>query len=324
MTQKAAAMGNWWWAVSSQQHTCLCITSPAESFGEMSSHPGDSALPEPRFGALQLLAFSKTKLTFEREEISEYWRNWGKYNRAADGDWENCVRSHSVYFEGDWGIIVLCTMFLVSCIFFNKCLYFSYYMAGYLLDRICICKVGFLDHTVVQVLNFWGTSELFSLVTIPFYISTTVPVATSWPTLISCLFDNRHSNRCEVIPYCRYDYISLMISDVEHFSGTWWPLNVFFKKIIIQLLYPFLIGFVWSVLLLSYMHSWVNFCEWYNIGFQCHLLYMIILFPKNNLLKRLSFLCWIFLASLWTLVACKCEGLLLGSVHWFFCLFLWE
>ena len=25
----------------------------------------------------------------------------------------------------DWGIIVLCTMFLVSCIFFNKCLYFS-------------------------------------------------------------------------------------------------------------------------------------------------------------------------------------------------------
>ena len=28
--------------------------------------------------------------------------------------------------------------FLVSCIFFNKCLYFSYYVAGYLLDRPCI------------------------------------------------------------------------------------------------------------------------------------------------------------------------------------------
>ena len=27
------------------------------------------------------------------------------------------------------------TLFLVPCIFFNKCLYFSYYMAGYLLDR---------------------------------------------------------------------------------------------------------------------------------------------------------------------------------------------
>ena len=28
--------------------------------------------------------------------------------------------------EGNWGIIVSCTMFLVSCIFFNKCLYFHF------------------------------------------------------------------------------------------------------------------------------------------------------------------------------------------------------
>ena len=28
-----------------------------------------------------------------------------------------------------------CLMYNVSCIFFNKCLYLSYYMAGYLLDR---------------------------------------------------------------------------------------------------------------------------------------------------------------------------------------------
>ena len=83
---------------------------------------------------LQLLAFPKTKITFEREEISEHQWDSRKYDRAADGDWENCVRSQGACFEGDWGIIVLCTMFLVSCIFFNKCLYFSYYMAGYLLD----------------------------------------------------------------------------------------------------------------------------------------------------------------------------------------------
>ena len=48
-----------------------------------------------------------------------------KYDVAADGDWENCVRSHGAYFEGDWGTIVLCTMLLVSCVFFNKCVYFS-------------------------------------------------------------------------------------------------------------------------------------------------------------------------------------------------------
>ncbi len=52
---------------------------------------------QPRFGALRLLAFSKTKITFE----------W------------------------DWGVIFLCTVFLVSYIFFDKCLYFAYYMAGY-------------------------------------------------------------------------------------------------------------------------------------------------------------------------------------------------
>ena len=49
--------------------------------------------------------------------------------------WENCVRSQGAYFEGDWGVIVLCTTFLVSCIFFNKCLYFSYQVAGYFLDK---------------------------------------------------------------------------------------------------------------------------------------------------------------------------------------------
>ena len=41
-------------------------------FGEMSNHPGDSAPLQPRFGALRLLAFPKTKITFEREEISDF------------------------------------------------------------------------------------------------------------------------------------------------------------------------------------------------------------------------------------------------------------
>ena len=84
---------------------------------------------------LQLLVFPKTKTAFEREEISDHQWDSGKYDGAGDGDWENCVRSHGAYFEGKWGVIVLCTMFLVSWIFFNKCFYFSCYMAGYLLDR---------------------------------------------------------------------------------------------------------------------------------------------------------------------------------------------
>ena len=138
MIQKAEVMGNWWLAASSWQHTCSCIKSCAELFGKTSNHPGDSAPLQSRFGALWLLTFPKTTTTFEKEEIADLQWDSGKYNEAADGDWKDCVRSHGAYLEGDWGGIVLCTMFLVSCIFFSKCLYCSYYMTGYLLNRICI------------------------------------------------------------------------------------------------------------------------------------------------------------------------------------------
>ena len=46
--------------------------SHAEFFGETSNHPDDSTPLQPRFGALQLLAFPKPKITFEREEISDH------------------------------------------------------------------------------------------------------------------------------------------------------------------------------------------------------------------------------------------------------------
>ena len=93
MIQKATAMGNWWLAASSQQHTWSCITSHAQFFCKTSNHSSDSAPLQPRFGALQLLAFPKTKITFEREQISDSWWDSGKYDGAADGNWENCVRS---------------------------------------------------------------------------------------------------------------------------------------------------------------------------------------------------------------------------------------
>ena len=85
-------------------------------FNETSNYPGDSVPLQPRFGTLLLLAFPKTKSTFERKEISSHQWDSGKYNREADGNWENCVRSQGAYFEGHWGVIVLYTMFLVSLI----------------------------------------------------------------------------------------------------------------------------------------------------------------------------------------------------------------
>ena len=126
-------MCSWWLAALSWQHTHSCIMSCSEIFGKTSNHPDDSAPLQPRFGALWLLAFPKTKITFEREEISDHWWDSGKYDRAADGDWENCVRSQGAYLEGDWGVIVFCTMFLVSCFFFNKCLFFI--LCGWILSE---------------------------------------------------------------------------------------------------------------------------------------------------------------------------------------------
>ena len=78
MIQKAAAMGNSWLAASSQQ--CLLIASHAGCFGKTTNHPVDSASPTALIGALQLLAFPKTEITFEREEISDHWWDSGKYD----------------------------------------------------------------------------------------------------------------------------------------------------------------------------------------------------------------------------------------------------
>ena len=134
MIQKAATMGNRWLTALWWQYICSCIIVLCSFLAKHQITQVTQRPLQARFAALKLLSFPKTKITFEREEISDHWWNSGKYYRAADGNWENCVRSQGAYFEGDWGVIVLCSMVLVSGIF-NKCLYFPYYMAGYLLDR---------------------------------------------------------------------------------------------------------------------------------------------------------------------------------------------
>ena len=98
--------------------------------------------------------YPKTKITFEREEISDPWWDSGKYNGAAHGDWENCVRSQRAYFEGDWGVVVLCTMFPISSsinvsIFHitwldtfwtdHVYMYMYTYMCIYVCMCICVC-----------------------------------------------------------------------------------------------------------------------------------------------------------------------------------------
>ena len=132
--QKATAMGNWWLVASSGQCAHSCITSYAEFFGETSNHPGDLAPLSPKSGALWLLAFPKTKIAFERVEMSDH--QWDSGISERQGSWwqlgelcevPRCLPRRRLRYH--------CPMYNISCIFFNKSLYFSCNMAGYLLDR---------------------------------------------------------------------------------------------------------------------------------------------------------------------------------------------
>ena len=73
-----------------------------------------------------------------------------------------------------------------------------------------IPKSGLLNHMVVLFLSIWGTSILFSRMTVPIYIPTSFaqkfPFSTSSLTLIIyCLFGDSHFDRCEVISHCGFD-----------------------------------------------------------------------------------------------------------------------
>ena len=83
--QKSSAMGMWWLAASSQQCAHSCITSPAEFLAKTSNHPGDSVPLQSRFGSPWLLTFPKTKTTFERVILDNWWIS-GNYDTEADGD----------------------------------------------------------------------------------------------------------------------------------------------------------------------------------------------------------------------------------------------
>ena len=61
MIQKAAPMGNWWLAASSQQCSCSCITSHEEFFWQTWNHPSDSAPYSPVLVPCNFWFFPKLK-----------------------------------------------------------------------------------------------------------------------------------------------------------------------------------------------------------------------------------------------------------------------
>ena len=76
------------------------------------------------------------------------------------------------------------------------------------LSLICP-RMGLLDQMETLVLVFKGTSILFSILAAPIYISTNsvgrVPFSLHPPEFVICrLFNDGHSDQCEVVPHCRF------------------------------------------------------------------------------------------------------------------------
>ena len=136
MIQKAAAMGNWWLAASSQQCAGSYTRSCAEFFGKASNHPSDLAPLKWDLVPCDFWLFLKLKSLFKREEISDQLMRFRKIWRGSWWWLEELCEVPTFIF----GSVLRhhFPMYNVSCIFFNKCLYFSHYMSWYLLDRPCI------------------------------------------------------------------------------------------------------------------------------------------------------------------------------------------
>ena len=113
-------------------------------FWKTPNHPGDSAPLWPRFGTLWLLAFPKTKITFEREKDFRPLMRSKKIQRGSC--WplgKLCEVPRCLLWRG---LRCHCPVYSISGIFFNKWL-LSYYMAGSLRDRPRVCAV---------FLSLWG------------------------------------------------------------------------------------------------------------------------------------------------------------------------
>ena len=151
MIQKAAAMGNWWLAASSWQHTCSHIMSCAEFCGETSTHQ----VTQPQYSTdlvpTDFWLFPRLKSPLK-----------GKRFQAVDEVQENAVGQLMATGRTLWGpkvptlkgteaslSYVQCFLYLVSssinvCIFHitwicsSFFLSFCMYLFLYLLDRPCM------------------------------------------------------------------------------------------------------------------------------------------------------------------------------------------
>ena len=118
MIQKAIAIGHRLLATSSRQRTRLCITSHAEFLAKHKITQVIQLPHSPDLAPCDFWLFPK---------LNHLWKGGGfrpsmRFRKILWGNWRwlgELGVAPRCYFEGDWGITVLCIMFLVSCIFFS-------------------------------------------------------------------------------------------------------------------------------------------------------------------------------------------------------------
>ena len=142
MNQKATAMGNWRLAALSQQLACSCYYHVRSFFVNIKS-PRWLSPPTAQIWCPATSGFFqklKSPLKGKRfQTVNKIQESMMGQLMAIDRTVQLGIIARCLLWRG---LKCHCPMYNVPCIFFNKCLCISYYMAGYLLDRPCIYKMG--------------------------------------------------------------------------------------------------------------------------------------------------------------------------------------
>ena len=133
VTQKATAIGNWYdWQLhhdNTATHASRLMQSilAKHQITQVTQHPYSPDLAPcnfwlfPKLKSLWKGKDFRLSMRFRKIWLGSWWRLGGLCEVPRYSLWRG-LRCH-------------CPVYSVSCIFLNKCLYFSCYMAGYLLDR---------------------------------------------------------------------------------------------------------------------------------------------------------------------------------------------
>ena len=132
MIQKATAVDNWWLAASSWQCACSCIMSHVDFLAKHQITQVTKPPYSPYLAPCDFWLFPKLKSPLKKINFrllmrfrKIWWSSWWQLGELCEVPrcplWRG-LRHH-------------CPMFSVSCILFNKRLYFPCYVAGYFLDK---------------------------------------------------------------------------------------------------------------------------------------------------------------------------------------------